>query len=104
MLRKEIIDLIGNKIREISPNVEIILYGSEARGNSKSDSDIDLLILIDDKFATINEKSKIFDALYEIELQYRVLINPVIYKRSQWNRMPFKTPFYVNVMNEGIVL
>ena len=22
--------------------------------------------------------------------------------RTQWNNRPFKTPFYINVMNEGV--
>ena len=24
--------------------------------------------------------------------------------RKQWENMPFKTPFYINVINEGIIL
>ena len=28
--------------------------------------------------------------------------SPTVMLRKQWENMPFKTPFYINVMNEGI--
>ena len=43
-------------------------------------------------------------ALYDLELNTGVLISPLIMLRKQWENRPFKTPFYINVMNEGITL
>lgn len=42
--------------------------------------------------------------LNEIEWQTGVPVSPLVMLRSQWENRPFKTPFYINVMNEGITL
>ncbi|TKG95724.1 nucleotidyltransferase domain-containing protein [Puteibacter caeruleilacunae] len=104
MERKEILLLIKRDIKKVEPNADIILYGSEARGDSSSDSDIDLLILVDKENLSYQDKAVISDPLYHIELQTGVQISPIIYTHTQWNNRPFKTPFYINVMNEGVSL
>ena len=40
--------------------------------------------------------------LYMLELKSGVLISPMIVSKKTWFNRPFKTPFYINVMNEGI--
>jgi uncharacterized protein len=47
MNRNEIVYDIKRTVKELSPGAELILYGSEARGESGPDSDIDVLILVD---------------------------------------------------------
>ena len=43
-------------------------------------------------------------AIYELELKTGVSISPIVVLKKFWENRPFKTPFYVNVINEGIVL
>jgi len=104
MKRAKIIHLIKKKIKETSPDADIILYGSEARGESRPDSDIDILILVNTEYLSFKDKSRITDAVYDLELETGVLISPLVYTKRQWENRPFKTPFYINVMNEGITL
>jgi predicted nucleotidyltransferase len=99
MEKHKIINLIKKKVKKISPDADIILYGSEARGESRPDSDIDILILIEEN--SLNVKSEISDTIYDIELETGVLISPIMYSKKDWSNRPFKTPFYINVMNEG---
>ena len=101
MKRTEIIDQIKDIMRRIAPTAQTILFGSEARGDARIDSDIDLLILIDGEKMTLE---RITLPLYELELKTGVNISPIVMLRKLWENRPFKTPFYINVINEGIIL
>ena len=102
MKRKDIVDRISKTIHRIAPTATAILYGSEARGDSRPDSDIDVLILLDGDKLNLKREMDITGPLNEIEWQTGVLVSPTTMLRKQWENMPFKTPFYINVMNEGI--
>lgn len=47
----------------------LLLYGSEARGESDEDSDIDLLVLLDGPFDFFEELRAIVDVLYALQLK-----------------------------------
>lgn len=102
MKRKDIVDRISKTIHRIAQTATAILYGSEARGDSRPDSDIDVLILLDGDKLNLKREMDITGPLNEIEWQTGVLVSPTVMLRKQWENMPFKTPFYINVMNEGI--
>ena len=102
MKRPEIVRQIQQTMRQTEPSATTILYGSEARGDARADSDIDLLILLEGDKRDLKRESLISGALYDLELSTGVLISPMIMLRKQWENRPFKTPFYINVMNEGI--
>lgn len=100
MKRPHIVRRIQETIHRISPTA--ILYGSEARGDARPDSDIDVLVLLEGEQRDFALEDAISGALYELELETGVLISPMILLRKVWENRPFKTPFYINVMNEGI--
>lgn len=104
--RNNIVQQIQQIVKRATPSAEAILYGSQARGDAREDSDIDVLILLDsdaDKL-TMAEEDVLRWPLYELELKTGVIISPLILSKSSWYNRPFKTPFYINVMNEGIRL
>ena len=102
MKRTEVVNQISQTIHRVAPTATAILYGSEARGEARSDSDIDVLILLDGDQMSLKREMEVTGPLNEIEWQTGVLVSPTVMLRKQWENMPFKTPFYINVMNEGI--
>ena len=102
MRRKEIVNRISQAIHRVAPTATAILYGSEARGDARSDSDIDVLILLDGERRNLKHEEELSSELYDIELASGIIVSPMIMLRKQWENRPFKTPFYINVMNEGI--
>lgn len=104
MKRTEVIEQIKKIMHGIAPNAKTILFGSEARGEAHPGSDIDLLILIDGEKMTLAQEEAITLPLYELELKTGITISPIVMLKKLWENRPFKTPFYINVVNEGIVL
>lgn len=102
MNRTEVVHKIKEILSHVAPQAEVILYGSEARGEARADSDIDILILVDKQRLSFQDITAITYPLYDLELIEDVRISPLVYTRKQWENRPFKTPFYVNVMNEGV--
>lgn len=93
MRRPEIVKQIRQIIRQMEPTATAILYGSEARGDARADSDIDVLILLDGEKRNLQRESDISGALYDLELKTGTLISPLITLRKLWENRPFKTPF-----------
>ena len=104
MRRVEVVRQIKEIIRQVDPAAEVILFGSEARGEARPDSDIDLLVLLDGDTLSLTREETVTMPLYELELNTGVCISPIVMLKKQWRNRPFKTPFYVNVVNEGILL
>ena len=98
--RKEITKTLSRELHKLPLDIEVWLYGSEARGDARPDSDIDLLVLFNKPKVTFEDESQIYNITTPIEWDCGVAINPMIYSKSQWeSRM---TPFRLNVINDGI--
>ena len=104
MSRKEIVEKAKLAIRSVEPDAEIILFGSEARGDARPDSDIDLLVLLSGDKKSVDREAEFFGPLCLLEGETGISISPKIYLKKDWENRPFVTPFYLNVMREGIAL
>ena len=102
MKRKEITDAIARGLHQLPLDIEVWLYGSEARGEARPNSDIDLLVLFNQPEVRHADEDKIYDVTYPIELETGVSINSYITSKALWeSRM---TPFRNNVQNDRVRL
>jgi len=101
--QKIVLARIKKQVKEIDPLADIILYGSRARGDSRPDSDWDILILINSP-ADI-ETEKIFrHKLYDVELDLGEAVSTYVYNKQEWNSKYWMTPLFKNISNEGILI
>ena len=87
--------------REILPNERMILFGSQARGDAREDSDWDLLVLLDKGKKTSDDENNYSYPFTELGWNYGVAINSILCTKKQWERNK-NFPFYENVRTEGI--
>lgn len=103
-IQHELIKRIKDSLILTAPDARIILYGSFARGDNKSDSDIDILILLDKDEITREDEINIKYPLYDIEFETGQIISPLIISKTDWEQRHRITPFYDNVKRDGVEL
>lgn len=86
------------------PKAKVVLYGSQARDEADENSDFDILIVVD-KALISNEDEKLLKyPLYDIEFDTGHIISPFVVSKKDWETKHKITPFYDNVLKDGIVL
>jgi uncharacterized protein len=100
---KDIAQVIRQYVNSIDPTAEVILYGSRARGDERTDSDWDILVLTDEQADLMTER-KFRDKLYDLELETGESLSVFVYSKNDWHSKQRISPFYHNVVGEGIRL
>ena len=99
-MRKNIIlNKLKRGLKEIDPEIEIILFGSRARGDFKRGSDWDVLLLTNKNFG-YDIRQKMRDVIFEIELESEEPISTLIYSKEEWNDLEV-TPLHQIIEAEG---
>ena len=100
----EIESLIKHLGEEILPRgARLLLFGSQARDEARPDSDWDLLILLEGEKVSNEDFDRWVFPFISLGWSLGVDINPVVYTYDEWMRRQI-TPFYKNVMKEGVEL
>ena len=82
---------------------EVIAFGSRVRGDHGEWSDFDVLIVVKDRDPLIKEE--IIGFFVEEELRSGLIFTPLIKDLKAFeSEKKFKTPFYENLIKEGIAL
>ena len=84
---------------------KVILYGSYARGDFKTDSDIDLMILLDLPDSDLKAYSrKLSYMTYDFNLDNDLDIKPIAKNKAHFTKWSTNYPFYANIHKEGVIL
>ena len=82
MKKHDLIEQIREAVHEVELEAEIILYGSRSRGDAHSESDWDLLILVDGPISD-ERTDRIRHKLYELEWEYGEVISSIVRTREE---------------------
>lgn len=96
ILKKELIDFYKNRF------LQLILFGSQARGEADSGSDIDVLVVLKSPVnagAEIKHTSKI---IADLSLQYDVVLSCLFMDENYYSTR--NGPLLRNIRREGILL
>lgn len=92
-------DTLGDKLDKV------ILFGSYARGDFDSESDVDIFVLADVPHEEANSWSnRIDDRLSDLWFDYDLLVCIHLTSKATFDRYFQVMPYYQNVMKEGVEL
>ena len=96
-VKEEVVKIFGDKLRHL------ILYGSYARNEQDSESDIDIMILVEESEEESRRSRNIVrDIVAELSLKHDKLISLIEVPYKRYNEYLDVLPFYRNVYDEGI--
>lgn len=102
MNRNELTYKVKQSIKSLDPNARIILFGSRARGDNKSSSDWDFLVLTSHQVDE-SMKRQMRDRLIDTELEAEEVISTLIFSQDNWSDYQI-TPLFKNISKDGVEL
>ena len=93
-LRSQLFATLGEKI------AALILYGSQARGDARDDSDIDVLIVLKDEFSYAEMLNRTITVSAGLSLENDVVISRAFVSRKDFENK--QIPFLINVRRDGV--
>lgn len=95
-LKQCLVELYGDRLEQL------ILYGSQARGEATADSDVDVLIVLKDSVNPGNEIARTGQLTAALSLDYGVVIACVFIAADRY--LTEQSPLLLNVRREGVTL
>ena len=88
-------------VKELGQPIQVIMFGSQARGNATKESDIDLLVVLPVIDAKTTRLAS--DIAWEVGFDAGKIISIIPDTKEQMKRFAF-LPFYRSIKQEGIVV
>lgn len=93
-LRSRLVKLYGDRL------IQLILYGSQARGDATSESDIDVLVVLNGVVNPGDEVARTGELIADLSLSYGVVISCVFISGDRY--LTGQSPLLLNVRREGV--
>ena len=94
-IKAHLIKTYGERIKKV------ILYGSYVRGEATRDSDIDMLVLIDQSLNPFEVRESLSDLLFDILLEEGEHISVIAVPEHLFEN--YNSPFIYNAKKEGVI-
>jgi predicted nucleotidyltransferase len=83
--------------------LDVVLFGSKARGDAAEESDIDLLVLMDEENDVV--RAELWRIASDVSLEYDVVLSVRVYGRARWDESRrIRLPLYRAIVDDGIPL
>ena len=87
------------------PEAQVRLFGSRARGTSRPDSDVDLLITVPDHWLTGQDRVRVLGELWRQYSSHRLPLDLLLYTESEVSqRQQYRSAVTSIAYQEGILL
>ena len=99
-----LIKKLYDRILPLFPNekMDVILFGSYARGDYEEGSDIDVMFLVNTSRNEIAQKNwQIGNIAGDLLIEYGILISPIVENRKWFRNNANIIPLFKNILREG---
>jgi predicted nucleotidyltransferase len=85
-IEKKVIDAFKLLVKKKISLHRIELFGSRARGDADPDSDMDVLLIVDDLSPELEDY--VSECAWEAGFEYGIVLVPVVFTRDEWENGP----------------
>jgi len=95
-VKQYLMNLYGEQIKRV------IVYGSQTRKEATRESDIDILVVVDESINPYEVRRSLSDFLYDILLEKGELVSVIVVPEDFFES--YNSPFILNVKSEGVAV
>lgn len=95
LIEKRILEIFGNKVKKI------LLFGSYAREDFNEESDIDIVVIVNDTEIDRYKKLRV-KIISEFSLNFDLLLSIRVLRDEDFLKYKDSSPFLKNVVKEGV--